>query len=98
MHRWGFVYTLGSEATEHRVDHIGSPDCELITVGVASAGDGADAARWLLDQGAELIELCGAFGPGAQVEVVEALGNKVPFGAVTYPCDQAEGLHRLFSQ
>jgi len=101
MQRWGFIYTLGADATTRRVDVIGSPTCELIAVGVASPADGADAATWLVDQGAELVEMCGAFGPADQASVAAALSRSaaehpVPHGAVTYPCDQAAGLHRLF--
>lgn len=98
MQRWGFIYTLGAEDSPQRVDHIGSQECELIAVGVASARDGAGVARWLLDQGVELVELCGGFGPAAQAEVAEALAGRAPMGAVTYPCDQAIGLHRLFGR
>lgn len=96
MQKWGFVYTLGPDARERRVDHVGSPGCELVTVGVPSVDDAAAAARWLADQGAQLVELCGAFGPAAQAEVAAVLADAVPFGAVTYPCDQAAGLDRLF--
>lgn len=96
MQRWGFIYTLGADATTRRVDVIGSPTCELIAVGVASPADGADAATWLVDQGAELVEMCGAFGPADQASVAAALSRSaaehpVPHGAVTYPCDQAAG-------
>lgn len=96
MKRWGFVYTTGSESMERRVDNIGSKECELIAVGVASVDDGAAAAQWLREQGVELVEMCGAFGPPAQAQVATALAGEIPYGAVSYPCDQAPGLHRLF--
>jgi hypothetical protein len=96
MERWGFIYTLGPDAEERRVDRVGSPGCELIAVGVPVVADAAAAARWLVDDGAQLVELCGAFGPAAQSEVAAALAGAVPFGAVAYPCDQASRLHDLF--
>ena len=87
---------MGDDATERRVDRIGSPDCELLAVGVPSVADGPPAAAWLRGEGVELVELCGAFGPAAQAAVADALDGAVPYGAVTYPCDQAAGLHELF--
>jgi hypothetical protein len=68
-----------------------------MALGVPTVDDGPAAAAWLLDQGVELVELCGAFGPKDQARVETALGGAVPFGAVTYPCDQAAGLQQLFS-
>lgn len=101
MQRWGFIYTLGDGTAEWRVDRIGSPTCELIAVGVPAPADGPGAATWLEDHGVELIEMCGAFGPADQAAVATALsrdesGRTVPYGAVTYPCDQAPALHELF--
>lgn len=96
MQRWGFIYTLGADATEQRVDRIGSPGCELIAVGVCSVDDASDAARLLVEQGAELVELCGAFGPEQQRLVLDGLDGKVPSGAVTYAASQATLLHTLF--
>lgn len=96
MRRWAFIYTLGADGERRRVDRLGSDACELIAIGVASVHDAPDATRWLRAEGVELVELCGAFGPSAQAAVADALGGAVPFGAVTYPCDQSSGLHRLF--
>lgn len=68
----------------------------LICVGVADVGDAPDAARQLLTDGAELIELCGVFaGPGLTA-VIEAVDGAVPVGAVFYGGEAAPGLHQLF--
>lgn len=96
MKLWGFIYTLGADTTEQRVDRIGSPGCELIAVGVCSVDDAPAAARFLVEQGAELVELCGAFGPAQQHLVLDELGGRVPFGAVTYAGSEATSLHALF--
>ena len=97
MQRWGFIYTLGDRHGEVRRDVIGSAGCELICVGVPSVEDAVAAAKGLLEDGVELIELCGAFEAEGLAAVKHAVDGKVPAGAVFYGGDAAPGLHRLFS-
>lgn len=96
MQRWGFIYTLGGPSTEVRRDAIGSAECELLCRGVPSVDDAPAVAKELLDEGVQLIELCGAFaGPGLAA-VLAAVGDRVPVGAVFYGGEAGTGLHRLF--
>ena len=95
MQKWGFIYTLGADSPS-RTDLIGTDECSLVCVGIAEAADAPEAARQLLADGVELIELCGAFaGPGLNA-VIEAVDGAVPVGAVFYGGEAAPGLHRLF--
>ncbi len=96
MKKWGFIYTLGDEAGSSRVDQLGSGACELVCIGVPSVAEAPAAARQLLDQGVQLIELCGAFGGAGLAAVVAAVDGRVPVGAVFYGCDASTGLHHLF--
>ncbi|MBN2623995.1 MAG: hypothetical protein JXA83_11525 [Acidimicrobiales bacterium] len=96
MNRWGFIYTLGDPDAPRQTATVGSDACQLVCVGVPRVEDGPDAARDLIAQGVELIELCGAFaGPGLAAVVAEVDG-KVPVGAVFYGGEAATGLSRLF--
>jgi hypothetical protein len=96
MQKWGFIYTLGDQDVAPRTDRLGSEACELISVGVPAVADAPAAARQLVAEGVELIELCGAFaGPGLAA-VLDAVEGKVPVGAVFYGGEAAGGLHRLF--
>jgi hypothetical protein len=96
MRKWGFIYTLGDTSAPVRRDVLGSPACELISVGIPTVEAAAAAARDLLEDGAELIELCGAFGAAGLAAVVAEVEGKVPVGAVFYGGEAAPGLHRLF--
>jgi predicted polyphosphate/ATP-dependent NAD kinase len=93
--RWGFIYKLGSQATGQREDVLGSDDCMLVSVGIAALDDGPAVARRLVDDGVQLIELCGAFGPTGTAAVVQAVGGKVPVGGVSYGIEAIEGLAAL---
>ena len=94
MQKWGFIYTLDAPADQPRVDRLGT----LIAVGVPTVRDAPAAARKLLAEGVELIELCGAFGGAGLGATSAAVENKVPVGAVFYGCDASSGLHRLFGK
>jgi Family of unknown function (DUF6506) len=96
MKKWGFIYTLGDSAAESRTDTVGSEACTLVCIGVPSVADAPDAARALLVEGVQLIELCGAFGGAGLAEVVAAVEGRVPVGAVFYGSEAGTGLHRLF--
>jgi len=96
MDIWAFIYTLGPDTTAVRTDTIGSPGCRLIAVGVPTVTDAPGVIDGLLAEGAQLIELCGAWGPAETAAVLAAVDGRVPVGAVTYPASQATGLHALF--
>lgn len=96
MQRWAFLYTLGADATQIRTDVIGSGGCGLVAVGVPSTADAPGLVDGLIADGAQLIELCGAFGPADTAAVETAIAGRVPLGAVTYPASAGPGLHTLF--
>lgn len=90
--KWAFIYTLDHPDDEPRIDRIGP----LVCVGVSRVSDAPVIARRLLDEGIELIELCGGFGGAGLGAVVEAVEQRVPVGAVFYGVDASGGLQRLF--
>jgi hypothetical protein len=68
----------------------------LLSVGVPSTEVDPDVVEHLIAEGVELIELCGAFGPGEASAVIEMVDGRVPVGFVTYPASEAGGLQALF--
>jgi hypothetical protein len=89
--RWAFIYTLDPDEPQRR-DALGS----LVCVGVRSIEEGASVARQLVEEGVELIELCGGFGGEGLGAFVAAVEGRVPVGAVFYGVDASAGLQRLF--
>ena len=89
--KWAFIYLLEPGEPE-RTDTLGA----LVSVGVRNASEAAAAARRLVGEGVELIELCGGFGGEGLGAVVQAVQGKVPVGAVFYGVDASAGLQRLF--
>lgn len=89
---WAFIYTLDEPTNEPRIDKIDS----LICVGVPSVSDAPRLARQLVEDGVELIELCGGFGGAGLAAVVSAVQGRVPVGAVFFGVDASSGLNRIF--
>jgi hypothetical protein len=68
----------------------------MTCVGVQRVENAPDAARKLLTEGVELIELCGGFGGAGLALVIAAVEGRIPVGAVFYGTDASAGLQRLF--
>lgn len=90
----GFIVT-GSDLASRMI--MRSPTFEMIAVGVTSPEEGLDVARGLVDEGVQLIELCGGFGPLWTSRVIDAIGARVPVGAVSYGPEAIAGLHAIFA-
>lgn len=91
--KWAFIYTLDEPASGPRIDTLGS----LICIGVPSVSDAPNLARQLIEDGVELIELCGGFGGAGLAAIVSAVQGRVPVGAVFFGVDASSGLNRIFS-
>ncbi|WP_028921588.1 DUF6506 family protein [Pseudonocardia acaciae] len=94
LHRWGFVYlSPGTDPTRTVAD---SGDRVAVLVGVPTVEDAPAAARALVTEGAQLVELCGGFGPVHTARVIEAIDDAVPVGAVSYGPEATDRLHEIF--
>ncbi len=91
--KWGFIYTLDDASEAQRTDVIGT----LVCIGVPNVAEAPAAARKLVADGVELIELCGGFGGAGLASVIAAVEGRVPVGAVFYGVDASAGLQRLFA-
>ena len=57
---------------------------------------GIQAAKDMVAEGIELIELCGGFSPVWAGRIIEAIDYAVPVGVVAYGPESITGMHRLF--
>lgn len=65
-------------------------------VAVPDRESAAAVAVELVNNGAQLIEICGGLGSTITAKVIEAVGGRVPVGGVTYGGESIHGLARLF--
>jgi len=96
LSKFGFIVTgAGLEHAQHRAV-LRSNRFEMIVIGVSDPAHGPAAARLLLQEGVQLIELCGGFGPRWSAEVLETVAKRVPVGVVSYGASEIPALHALF--
>lgn len=67
-------------------------------VGVKSPEQGIQAAREMVAEGIQLIELCGGFSPVWAGKIIEAIDYAVPVGVVAYGPESISGMYRLFPE
>lgn len=95
--RFGFIVTgTGLDPSRDRCV-MRSTQFEMIAIGVSTVAAGVDAARSLVADGVQLIELCGGFGPAGTAAVLSAIDGAVPVGAVGYGPESIAALGRLFA-
>jgi hypothetical protein len=88
---WAYLYEhpdTDPAADRVVIDRAGQ---RTLLVPVPEASLAVDVARALVDEGVELIELCGGFGLAAAAAVVAAVGGRVPVGHVTFAVDSVAG-------
>jgi predicted polyphosphate/ATP-dependent NAD kinase len=94
---WAFIYTAPGLPTEGNTQIVESPRCRTILLGVPTVDAGVKLAARLVDDGAQLLELCGGFGPVGTARVLAAIDNRVPVGAVGYGPESVTGVHTIFA-
>jgi hypothetical protein len=97
LRHWGFIYTAAGANPERDWTVVDSGDCRTVLVGVAAPGQGVDVARRLVEDGVQLIELCGGFGPVHTGRIIEAIDGAVPVGSVGYGPESVDQVHAIFA-
>ncbi len=90
--KFGFIVT-----GDRFVQHQGTDRFHMKVVGVTVPSEGIEAARQMVREGIQLIELCGGFSPVWAGKIIEAIDHAVPVGVVAYGPEAIDGMHRLFS-
>jgi len=89
MIKFAFIFVVpDADSTEHRA-RLTTPTLDTFIVGVKDFDDAVDTAKRLVADGVQLIELCAGFGPVGTARVIEAVGDKIPVGSVSYGVESA---------
>ena len=87
---------FGPDYSSESTAIIQSDSLKTRIVGVDSLERAELAAIELVEDGVQLIELCGWFGPKGAARIIEAVGDRVPVGFVGHGPDSVETLYKLF--
>ena len=91
-----FVYP-DADPKKHRAV-VETSTLSLTIVGNKDFDEAANTAKSLVEDGIQLIELCGGFGPVGTAKIIEAVGDKVPVGSVSYGLESAEKASALLKE
>jgi len=97
LSHWAFIYTANGLPESGEVRVVDSGVCRTVLVGVPNVDAGVALAARFVDDGAQMIELCGGFGPLGTARILEATGRRVPVGMVGYGPESVDGVHAIFS-
>ena len=98
MLKYAFLICFpGSDSKKHRAV-IETPTLSATVVVAKDFDDAANVAKSLVEDGVQLIDLCGAYGPVGAAKIVEAVGNKIPVGSVNYGIESTEKLAALLKE
>jgi len=92
LEKFGFI-VVGDEFEQLQ----GTDSFQMTVVGIRKPKEAIDVAKKMVEDGIQIIELCGAFGPVWTARVIEATEGKVPVGTVTYGPESMPGLFKVLS-
>ncbi|MFJ2741496.1 DUF6506 family protein [Streptomyces sp. NPDC087440] len=93
---FGFLFTGRGLDPDQDRSVIERDGFRAVLVGMADPAQAPAVAAALVDEGIQLIELCGGFGPVWTAKVIEATKSRVPVGSVGYGPESIDGMAALF--
>ncbi|USH04659.1 DUF6506 family protein [Grimontia kaedaensis] len=81
---YGFIIKAPDYQQDEHRSVIESSLFRTEVLGVSSDEEAVIAARVLIGNGAQVVELCGGFGAESAENIIAALGSDVPIGFVSF--------------
>lgn len=98
LEKFGFIVCGTGMKSDTHTSTMRSDGFEIITVGVSQPSEALVVAKNMVENGVQLIELCGAFGPIWTAKILEAIDAEIPIGSVGYGPESVSKMHELFSK
>ncbi|WP_147822346.1 DUF6506 family protein [Salidesulfovibrio onnuriiensis] len=96
--RYGFIFMAPGHTPQQSTAHLPSEQFTTTVVGVSDINEACTAAQDLVNQGIELIELCGGFEAVDEEAVIRHIDCDVPVGRVVFTRnEEAEKMKRFLN-
>ena len=96
LNKFGFIFTgEGLDPCSDRAV-IEKGQFSAIIIGMSNPDGVEKIAQELVQDGVQLIELCGGFGPLWTSRVINAIKNRIPVGSVGYGPESINMMAELF--
>ena len=86
LRKWAYLFmSPGFDPKEHSIS-MSSSECEVRIIGIEMTQKESviAIAKALVEDGVQMIELCGGFGPMWIARITDAIQGAIPVGSVAY--------------
>ena len=99
LNYFGYIFLSPGFSPERNTITTRNEQCEFIAVGIDITHKETviDVAKKLVNEGVQMIELCGGFGPLWVAKISESINHAVPVGSVAYGPEARQPLLNILS-
>lgn len=94
---YGFIVKSDNYDFHHDKTTMSTADFTTNTVGVSCDDDAILVAQKMIEDGVQVIELCGAFGAESADYIISCLDTNIPIGYVTFSKNENQKLERILA-
>ena len=86
LHYWAYIFLSPGFDPQKHTTELKSDTCRFKAVGIDmhKKEEVIAVAKKLVEEGVQMIELCGGFGPLWVAKISEAIKGSIPIGTVAY--------------
>ncbi len=86
LHYWAYIFLSPGFDPQKHTTELQSEQCRFKAIGIDihKKEEVITVAKKLVEEGVQMIELCGGFGPLWVAKISEAIKGAIPIGTVVY--------------
>ena len=98
LKKYGFIFIAPGYKNAARIIKMNSKMFEATIAGVSTIDSGCKVAKKMVENGVQVIELCGGFKKNDLKEIKKATSKKVPVGLVKFDSGEKQKLNKFLTR